>query len=119
MKVLSDWHYPLLWVVTAPNHDVERPENVTRMREKEYHLHPIDMSDEMKYDYHRAIMARPGREREQDQGRWIRELQGALYDLARAEGRAVRRQVEPRNPQGGIEMRCLTGVQRGLVGSAV
>ena len=37
----------LLWVMSAPNHDVERPENVTGMREKEYHLHPIEMSAEM------------------------------------------------------------------------
>ena len=62
VKVLSDWHYPLLWILSAPNYDVERPENVTCMREKEYHLHPIEMSAEMRYDYHRAILARPGRD---------------------------------------------------------
>ena len=50
------------------------------MREREYHLHPINMSDEMKYDYHKAIMARPGRGQEQDQARWIRGLQEAMYD---------------------------------------
>ena len=108
VKVLSDWHYPLLWVLSTPNHDIGRPENVTCMTEKEYHLHPIEMSAEMKYDYHRAIMARPGRDREQDWGKWIRELQGAMYDSARAEGKAFRRQVEPRNPYPGIikDIRC-------------
>ena len=91
---------------------------MTCMRENEYHLHPIDMSDELRYDYHRAILARPDRDRMHDRGQWIRGLLEAIFDWARAEGKAIRRKVDLRNPQGGIEMRCMTGVQRNLVGTA-
>ena len=113
-KLLSDWHYPLLWIVEVPEPQLDRPESVVEKRVKEQHMHPVQMSPELRYEYLGALARRPG-ESEQDPVAWIQQLQAAMCDWAKSQGMLIKRQVMPRNPHGGIEDRCLTGVNRDRV----
>ena len=60
-KLLSDWHYLLLWVVEVPEPQLDRPESVVERRVKEQHMHPVRMNPEVRSEYHRALAMRPGR----------------------------------------------------------
>ena len=77
-------------------------------------MHPVRMYPEVRYEYHRALAMRPGRA-EQDPVTWIQQLQSAMCEWAKARGMLIKRQVMPRNPQGGIKDRCLTGIRRNRV----
>ena len=59
-RLLSDWHYPLLWIVEVPEPQLDRPESVVEKRVKEQHMHPVRMTPELRYQYHWALARRQG-----------------------------------------------------------
>ena len=85
--LLSDHHVPLLFTITHPVTRLDKPSPHTVSCTPEYHLGPVALSPADTADFRASVLQRRDIDPQLAPARWLKCLQRAIYDWAKAAGR--------------------------------